>query len=219
MNSGRYGDNVKIIIFKLIIQKVAWGLWNCFQVNASRLRWWLIGIGSGNGLVPSRNNPLPGLVLTQINGAISAYGVIRLQLVNRDNTDFTLPYHKYNHIANSCSVLPQCRMTCSGPKRNFRHFDDIFVISCPKSYHFASFQGSQWWCCENDTFITARDMIFNSFEWRRNGSDGVSNHQLHGCFLNRLFRRRSKKASKFRFTGLSLMISLVKGKLSYYAKT
>ena len=32
--------------------------------------------------------------------------------------------------------------------------------------------------------------------------DGVSNHQPHGCLLNRLFRRRSKKTSKLRVTGL-----------------
>ena len=32
--------------------------------------------------------------------------------------------------------------------------------------------------------------------------DGVSNHQPHHCLLNRLFRRRSKKASKLCVTGL-----------------
>ena len=35
-----------------------------------------------------------------------------------------------------------------------------------------------------------------------NDHDGVSNHQPHGCLLNRLFRRRSKKTSKLRVTGL-----------------
>ena len=38
--------------------------------------------------------------------------------------------------------------------------------------------------------------------WRHNDHDGVSNHQPHGCLLNRLFGRRSKKTSKFRVTGL-----------------
>ena len=37
---------------------------------------------------------------------------------------------------------------------------------------------------------------------RHNGRDGVSNHQPHGCLLNRLFRRRSKKTTKLRVTGL-----------------
>ena len=38
--------------------------------------------------------------------------------------------------------------------------------------------------------------------WRHNGRDSVSNHQPHDCLLNRLFRRRSKKTSKLRITGL-----------------
>ena len=37
---------------------------------------------------------------------------------------------------------------------------------------------------------------------RHNGRDSVSNHQPHHCLLNRLFRRRSKKTSKLRVTGL-----------------
>ena len=41
-----------------------------------------------------------------------------------------------------------------------------------------------------------------SLRWRHNGCDSVSNHQPHHCLLNRLFRRRSKKTSKFRVTGL-----------------
>ena len=38
--------------------------------------------------------------------------------------------------------------------------------------------------------------------WRHNGRHSVSNHQPHDCLLNRLFRRRSKKTSKLRVTGL-----------------
>ena len=38
--------------------------------------------------------------------------------------------------------------------------------------------------------------------WRHNGRDVVTNHQPHDCLLNRLFRRRSKKTSKLRDTGL-----------------
>ena len=37
--------------------------------------------------------------------------------------------------------------------------------------------------------------------WRHNDHDGVSNHQPHGCLLNRLFRRRSKITSKLCVTG------------------
>ena len=38
--------------------------------------------------------------------------------------------------------------------------------------------------------------------WRHNGLDSVSNHQPPGCLLNRLFKRKSKKTSKLRVTGL-----------------
>ena len=48
-------------------------------------------------------------------------------------------------------------------------------------------------------------------QWRRNEFDGVSNHQPQHCLLNRLFRRRSKKAWKLRVTGLCVGNSAVTG--------
>ena len=42
----------------------------------------------------------------------------------------------------------------------------------------------------------------NPLHWRHNEYVGVSNHQLHGCLFIRLLRRRSKKTSKLRVTGL-----------------
>ena len=39
-------------------------------------------------------------------------------------------------------------------------------------------------------------------QWRHNEHDGVSNHQPYDCLLNHLFRRRSKKTSNLRATGL-----------------
>ena len=41
-----------------------------------------------------------------------------------------------------------------------------------------------------------------ALQWRHNARDGVSNHQPHGCLLNRLFRRESKKTAKLRVAGL-----------------
>ena len=41
-----------------------------------------------------------------------------------------------------------------------------------------------------------------SLQWRNNGCDGVSTHRRLDGLLNRLFRRRSKKTSKLRVTGL-----------------
>ena len=39
-------------------------------------------------------------------------------------------------------------------------------------------------------------------QWRQNERDGVLYHRRLYCLLNRLFRHRSKKASKLRVTGL-----------------
>ena len=50
--------------------------------------------------------------------------------------------------------------------------------------------------------IHGKDGLYIALQWRHNGRDGVSNHQPHDCFLNRLFRHRSKKTSKLRVTGL-----------------
>ena len=41
-----------------------------------------------------------------------------------------------------------------------------------------------------------------SLQWRHNERDGVSNHQPHDGLFNRLFRRKSKKTSRLRVTGL-----------------
>ena len=45
-------------------------------------------------------------------------------------------------------------------------------------------------------------IVAMALRWRHNDHDGVSNHHPDGCLLNRLFRRRSKKISKLRVTGL-----------------
>ena len=47
-----------------------------------------------------------------------------------------------------------------------------------------------------------KQTTWSSLQWRRNGRDGVSNHQPHNCLLNRLFGRRSKKTPKLRVTGI-----------------
>ena len=53
-----------------------------------------------------------------------------------------------------------------------------------------------------DKTVSRTSHHYNALQWRQNGRDSVSNHQPHDCLLNRLFRRRSKKTSKLRVTGL-----------------
>ena len=50
-----------------------------------------------------------------------------------------------------------------------------------------------------------------ALQWRHNERNGVSNHRRLDCLLNRLFRRRSKKTSKLRATGLCGVNSPVTG--------
>ena len=50
--------------------------------------------------------------------------------------------------------------------------------------------------------MTDDRFVHGALLWRHNGRDGVSNHQSYDCLLDRLFRRRSKKTSKLRVTGL-----------------
>ena len=53
------------------------------------------------------------------------------------------------------------------------------------------------------TVVKSHDIDYcGTLHWRHNDHDSVSNHQPHGCLLNRLFRPRSKKTSKLRVTGL-----------------
>ena len=51
-------------------------------------------------------------------------------------------------------------------------------------------------------YNTLLQLIHHTLLWRHYGCDSVSNHQPHEQLLNRLFRRRSKKTSKLRVTGL-----------------
>ena len=59
----------------------------------------------------------------------------------------------------------------------------------------------QRWC-SSDRTRSGRVTAEQTLHWRHNDHNGVSNTQPPGCLLNRLLRRRSKKTSKLRVTGL-----------------
>ena len=62
-----------------------------------------------------------------------------------------------------------------------------------------------WWICLHHGCVHHALTLSGcevTLHWRHNDHDGVSNHQPHDYLLNRLFRRRSKKTSKLRVTGL-----------------
>ena len=81
------------------------------------------------------------------------------------------------------------------------HFCGISILSWSVS--------PTWWlgiilpcCLFTCSCHGPRDLLNSPLRWRHNGRDSVSNHQPHHCLLNRLFRRRAKKISKLRVTGL-----------------
>ena len=53
-------------------------MWNCPHVNATKYHLWWANIGSGHGLVPSGNKPLPEPMLNEL---YMPYGVTRPQLI------------------------------------------------------------------------------------------------------------------------------------------
>ena len=69
------------------------------------------------------------------------------------------------------------------------------------------------WQFETELLTSSWTGIYSSLRWRHNGHDSDANHQPHDCLLNRLFRRRSKKTSKLRVTGLCAMNSPGTGEL------
>ena len=73
--------------------------------------------------------------------------------------------------------------------RLYLRYTELFTVQL-FWYHFTEVHVLRAW-------LAAR-----SLQWRHNGHDSISNHQPRICFLNHLFRRRSKKTSKLRVTGL-----------------
>ena len=69
------------------------------------------------------------------------------------------------------------------------------------------------WVREIRYVILCPALLLQTLQWRHNRRDGVSNHQPHDCLLNRLFRRRSKKTSQHRVTGLCAGNSPVTGEI------
>ena len=66
------------------------------------------------------------------------------------------------------------------------------------------------WSPTDNSPALSRELYW-PLQWRHNGHGGASSHQPRDCLLNRLFRRRCKKTSKLRVTGLCAGNSPVTG--------
>ena len=76
--------------------------------------------------------------------------------------------------------------------------------------HYACWWHRMWAINSHESNVQSARTEFTLL-WRHNGHDSVSNHQPHGCLLNRSFRCRLKKTSKPRVTGLCTGNSPVTG--------
>ena len=91
-----------------------------------------------------------------------------------------------DHVRNMIHIVFVCLVLCT-----IKLFD-IFIYIYVVALRLSTAQIQQYCIgCFN-----------RALHWRHNRHDSVSNHQPRGCLLSGLFRRRSKKISKLRVTGL-----------------
>ena len=114
-------------------------------------------------------------------------------------------------------ILPfLCYLSCIAPSHKSHNASDKYPIMhlfvkemcthvhisvtklCIVAYRTGALRyGQQIYCCH-----ILLQLHWTPLQWRHNGHDCISNHQPHHCLLKDLFRRRSKKTSKLRVTGL-----------------
>ena len=104
-----------------------------------------------------------------------------------------------HHLSFISSTLSSCRLACNSSRsveKGWQKLSDMFKTNWSKLW--GNMSGS-W------------HLTWATLQWRHNERDGVSNHQPHDCLFSWLFRRKSKKISKLRVTGLCVGNSPVTG--------
>ena len=101
------------------------------------------------------------------------------------------------------------------PKCYMPHSHSISILCTETPFIFNHFSHTKWRPLAHYLISIRRPWMFQcSLQWRHNEHDGVSNHQPHHWLLNPLFRRRSNKTSKPRFTGLCVGNSPMTGEFA-----
>ena len=67
------------------------------------------------------------------------------------------------------------------------------IFSCKTCYMLYKMWGMAQCHAKTKRIILGIQCAIRPLRWRHNDHSGVSNHQPHGCLLNRLFRCKSKK--------------------------
>ena len=106
------------------------------------------------------------------------------------------------HSSQSHAGYPKYINGCLGIKscwEVYREKSDFYASSVGETDAYPLTNVSAFWAGQVENWP---GQVEFSLQWRHNGHNSVSNHQPYECLLNRLFRRRSKKTSKLRVTGL-----------------
>ena len=85
------------------------------------------------------------------------------------------------------------------------HLHDKRYHQPPESYNQMKHSACAFFYAVSHTHNECHQPQFlnmNALQWHHNEYDGISNHRRIDCLLNRLFRHRSDKTSKFRITDL-----------------
>ena len=114
---------------------------------------------------------------------------------------------------NSCHINPMSKLVLSRYIAFVSSCIVIYLLNRHTKYNKinSSLYITELKCCFFARTTTSHE---KPLRWRHNGCDSVSNRQPHHCLLNRLFRRRSKKTSKLRVTGLCVVNSPGTGEFS-----
>ena len=151
----------------------------------------------------SLNSNLAAPRLHEIFGKTSVYLVNRgpcfRQAISRHDIDFiNLPCFcfPWEGILTACVLTSNEKMPTA---LKCKYSAYLFRLTTSKLSIYCQLKKQQKKHNEDECCISAGVV---SLQWRHNGCDCISNHQPHNCLLKRLFRRRWKKTSKLRVTGL-----------------
>ena len=105
--------------------------------------------------------------------------------------------HPSSDPRTECAFLMSSVVFLKGPYISF-----LAKLRTSHPVIFSAKAGNEYAAVPRRHWLLPFDNFLQSLRWRHNDYAGVSNHQPHGCLLNRLFRRKSRKTSKLRVTGL-----------------
>ena len=138
----------------------------------------------------------------------------------------------YRRPLNGWKSIREDKSSVNGPRIYFCGISGQYgIVLCVRSDTKRCSADVMYRSCFNDWFCNKTCCLYlfvqvcvnslwpsKTLQWRHNERDDVSNHQRLDCFLNRLFRRRSKKTLKLHVIGLcegeftgNRWISLTKG--------